>query len=90
MKITMVKKVLADGSACRKCIDVMHRLEQSGHLAKIDHIVEAHESDPESPGMQLARQYDVNRAPFFVIEHDDGSTQVYTVYMKFLLEVLES
>lgn len=86
----MVKKVLADGSACRKCIDVMHRLEQGGHLEKIDRIVEAYESDPESPGMQLARQYQVDRAPFFVVEHDDGRTQVYTVYMKFLMEVLEA
>lgn len=87
MKITLVKKILKDGSPCKKCADVLERLESGGHMARIDKVVVADERDPESEGLALARQYDVDRAPFFVVENGD-ETQVYTVYMKFLKEVL--
>lgn len=90
MKITLVKKILSDGSPCRKCADVLQRLEASGHLARIDEIVEAHETDPNSAGMLLAKQYDVDRAPFFIVEERGQPAQIYTVYMKFLMEVLEA
>ncbi|MBU2887085.1 hypothetical protein KO507_15050 [Gilvimarinus agarilyticus] len=90
MNITLVKKILADGSPCRKCADVLHKLEQGGYLAQIDQIVEAIETDPDSRGMQLAKQYEVDRAPFFLVEQDDGSTEVYTVYLKFQMEVLDA
>ncbi|WP_020209644.1 hypothetical protein [Gilvimarinus chinensis] len=90
MKITLVKKILRDGSACRKCLDVQNKLEQAGHLARIDEIVEAREDDIDSPGMQLAKQYGVDRAPFFMVEEDGKPIKIYTVYMKFLLEVLEA
>lgn len=89
MKITLVKKILADGSPCRKCGDVLQRLEESGHLSRIDEIVVADERDPTSPGMLLAAELSVDRAPFFVVERDDGATEVFTVYFKFVKEVLE-
>ena len=38
--------------------------------------------------MQLAAQYEVDRAPFFIVENDAGDTQVYTVYFKFVNETL--
>lgn len=89
MKITLVKKILADGSPCRKCGDVLERLEESGHLSRIDEILVADERDPTSPGMLLAAELGVDRAPFFVVARDDGSTEVFTVYFKFVKEVLE-
>ncbi|MDX1693019.1 MAG: hypothetical protein R3208_04600 [Ketobacteraceae bacterium] len=89
MKITFVKKILADGSPCRKCGDVITRLEESGQMARIDEVLVADERDPASPGMMLAAEHNVDRAPFFVVEHDDGSVKVYTVYFKFVKEVLE-
>lgn len=90
MTITLVKKILKDGSPCAKCADVLQKLEESGYMSRIDDILVADERDPNSPGMQLARQYQVDRAPFFLVDHEDGQDPViYTVYLKFVREVLE-
>lgn len=89
MKITLVKKILADGSPCKKCGDVLTRLEDSGQIKRIDEILVADERDPTSPGMLLGAELNVDRAPFFVVEHDDGRQDVYTVYFKFVKEVLD-
>ena len=89
MKITLVKKILADGSPCKKCGDVLSKLESSGQISRIDSIVTADERDPQSEGMLLAAKYDVDRAPFFIVEPEDGEPVVYTVYMKFVKEVLD-
>lgn len=89
MKITLVKKILSDGSPCKKCADVLEKLENSGNMSKIDEVLIADERDPESPGMKLAKHHDVDRAPFFVVEREDGNVQIYTVYLKFSKEVLD-
>lgn len=88
MKITLVKKILADGSPCQKCADVLEKLESSGQIEQIDEILVADERDPSSPGLRLAQELNVERAPFFVVEQADGSRTVYTVYLKFAKEVL--
>lgn len=88
MKITLVKKILADGSPCPKCADVMEKLESSGQIKQIHEVLVADERDPSSPGLLLAQELNVERAPFFVVEQDDGSRSVYTVYLKFVKEVL--
>ncbi len=89
MNITFVKKILADGSPCPKCADVEKKLQQSGQINHIDKIVIADERDPDSAGMQLARELQVTRAPFFVVEKDDR-VDVFTVYFKFVNQVLGS
>lgn len=89
MKITLVKKILADGSPCRKCGDVINRLEESGQMSRIDQIVIADERNPSSEGMLLAAEHNVDRAPFFIVERGDGKIDTYTVYFKFVKEVLE-
>lgn len=89
MKITLVKKILADGSPCKKCADVLEKLESAGHMHAIDEVIIADERDNNSPGMQLAAKLDVHRAPFFVVEKPGEEPLVYTVYMKFLRDVLE-
>lgn len=86
MKIRFVKKILADGQPCQKCADVEERLNSSGQMAHIDEVIIADERDSGSQGMQLAREFDVDRAPFFLVE-EDGKTSVYTVYFKFVKEV---
>lgn len=88
MKITLVKKVLADGTPCRKCREVEAIMEKHEHKSRIDEIVVADEANPLSPGMLLAARYQVDRAPFFVVEWDNGRVDVYTVYLKFAKEVL--
>lgn len=90
MQITMVKKIKEDGSPCRKCAEVEQRLQDSGLAHRIDRIVIADERDPASEGMLLADQYEIDRAPFFIVITDGKPAVVYTVYLKFLKEVLEA
>lgn len=89
MKITLVKKILKNGEPCKKCGDVLEKLESSGHMSRIDHIAVADERDPDSEGIALAKQHEVNRAPFFIVERNGDAAEIYTVYMKFLKEILE-
>ncbi len=89
MKITFVKKILADGSPCAKCGDVLSKLESSGQISHIDETLIADERNPESAGMLIAKQYNVERAPFFVVERDGEDVQIYTIYLKFVKEVLD-
>ena len=90
MKITLVKKIKADGSPCKKCADVEKRLLESGQMESIDEVIVADERDPESLGMQLAKLHQVNLAPFFLVEDDDGTTSIFTVYFQFVKEVLQA
>ncbi len=88
MKITFVKKIKLDGSPCPKCNDVQEKLEQNDQLKFINETVIADERDSDSAGMVIARQYNVERAPFFVVEEDGKEPVIYTVYLKFVKEVL--
>ncbi len=88
MKITLVKKVMADGNLCRKCQEVEALMDKHEHKSRIDEVVIAEETNPLSAGMLLAAQYGVDRAPFFLVEWDNGRVDTYTVYLKFAKEVL--
>ena len=84
----MIKKIKEDGTTCRKCNEVEQRLADAGLVDRIDRVIIADERDPASEGMLLAKQYNVELAPFFIVEEEDREPRVYTVYMKFLKEVL--
>ena len=88
MHITFVKKRNPDGSSCAKCEEVERRLIRDGHLVRIDEIAIADLADPDSAGMQLAREFNTEYAPFFIVR-DGTDAQVYTIYLKFVREVLE-
>jgi hypothetical protein len=88
MHITFVKKIKANGEACRKCAEVQQRLEENQQLNRIDEVVIADERDPNSAGMLLAAKHRIDTAPFFIVRNDDGSEEVYTIYFKFAKEVL--
>lgn len=88
-KITMVEKITADGSPCRKCGEVRERLERDGVTDRIDRIIVADERNPDSEGLRIAERHGVERAPFFVVERAGEPEQIYTVYMRLLREVLE-
>ena len=90
MRITLVKKVLADGSLCAKCKDVEQKLKENDQERFLDETLIADERDPESAGMQLAQRLNVQRAPFFVVEEEGKDPEVYTVYFKFAKEVLST
>lgn len=90
MRVTLVKKIKADGNPCRKCAEVEKRLIDSGLMNRISDIVIADERDPQSHGMQLAARHNVDAAPFFVVQDPDGAERVYTVYFRFVKEVLNA
>jgi hypothetical protein len=90
MHITMVKKILADGSACRKCAEVESRLIEANLLDKIDSVVIADERDQNSDGMLLAAKHQVKLAPFFIVRDEPGNEHIYTVYFRFVKEVLNA
>ncbi|WP_422488790.1 hypothetical protein [Endozoicomonas sp. ALE010] len=89
MKITMVKKIMADGNLCKKCQEVQERLESSGHINRIDQFVTAVDGDPDSTGTLLANLYQVDKAPFFIVEEEGCEPAIYTIYFKLVKEVLE-
>jgi hypothetical protein len=90
MLITLVKKIKADGAPCRKCAEVEQRLKDSNLWHRIDRAVVADERDPESEGMRLAAQHQVDQAPFFIVEEDGKPPRIYTVYFRFVKEVLNA
>jgi hypothetical protein len=90
MHITLVKKIKADGSPCRKCADVERKLIEAGLMPRIQQVVVADERLPLSPGMQLAAQYGVEAAPFFIVDRGTGGAlEIHTVYLRFVREVLD-
>ena len=88
MKITLVKKIKADGLPCKKCQEVEQRLKDADLMERIDQVVIADEREPTSDGMKLAAKYQVDLAPFFIVENDEGKVAIYTIYFQFVKEVL--
>lgn len=89
--ITLVKKIKADGSPCRKCVDVQQRIEREGFSHRMDRIVIADEGNPMSEGMQMAKHFGIKTAPFFLVDSNidkDEPTLVYNVYFKLKREIL--
>ena len=85
-RLILVKKVLADGQACRKCLQIEQRLREQGHAERVHQVLIADERDPDSPGQRLAQRLGVTHAPFFVLETAQGE-RVYTSYLKLVREV---
>jgi len=76
MSVTMVKKRLANGEACPKCVQAEELLRRRGLWQRVDAVVWADEGDPSSPGLALARRLGVAEAPFFVVD-EGGEPVVY-------------
>jgi hypothetical protein len=87
MRVTMIKKELADGSPCKKCIQAEDVLRRRGLWEQIDEVVMAKEADPASRGMRLAAEHHVELAPFFIVK--DGEREVvYTSVIELMRERL--
>jgi phosphoadenosine phosphosulfate reductase len=87
MHLVMVKKRLANGETCRKCAQAEEVLRRRGLWERIDEVVWADETNPESPGMKLAARLGVTIAPFFVAT-DGGGETVYESVLKLIGERL--
>jgi hypothetical protein len=81
MKITMVKKLLEDGSECKKCREVTERLEAHNEMGRIDHVAYADVNQPDSEGFKLAERHGIDITPFFIVE-EDGNETVYKTYLE--------
>jgi phosphoadenosine phosphosulfate reductase len=90
MNLTMVKKVLLDGSPCGKCAQAEDILKKRGLWDKIDDVVIAEEGKPESPGMKLAAKHGIDLAPFFIVRDTSGEHRVYTRVFEFIKKELTS
>jgi predicted GTPase len=87
MNIVMVQKIKLNGERCAQSEKVFQDLRSRNLLNQIHQVAIADERDPGSVGYELAAQYQVDKAPFFVVTLN-GSTLVYTAYQRFLKEVL--
>lgn len=83
----MIKKKLASGEPCQKCAQAEEMLRKRELWEQIDEVVWADETDENSRGMVLAREYHVDVAPFFLVEGPDGTT-VYPSAIRVAKEVL--
>ena len=83
MHITFVKKILANGELCKKCQEVSERLQSEELIESIDRIAFVCDRDVDSEGVRLATQYKVERAPFFLVENEEGEVTVFDIYFKF-------
>jgi len=89
MHVTMVKKRLADGSECRKCVEASEHLKSRGLWDRVEDVVWAIEDDASSPGMALAERLGVWQAPFFVVRDEGGAPErVYTSVLQLIRDEL--
>lgn len=89
MRVTMVKKILRDGTPCRKCTEAEKKIESIGLLSSIDEFLLIREDSPdEGRGASLAKAHGVERAPFFVVEKE-GVQTVYLSVMQVIRKVLQ-
>ncbi|HEY2406434.1 MAG TPA: phosphoadenylyl-sulfate reductase [Polyangiaceae bacterium] len=88
MHVIMVKKRLASGEPCKKCVQAEEMLKGRDLWSRIDEVLVADETDPKSPGMLLAAKHGVALAPFFVVRAEDGSERVYTSTIQFMKQGL--
>ena len=79
----MVKKRLASGEPCKKCVQAEAMLSQRGLFERIDEVVWADETNSSSAGMILARELGVELAPFFIVETEAGERTVHTSVIQF-------
>lgn len=64
-EIIFVKKMLEDGNYCNKCNDVSERMDKENMMPFIKETVVADVTDPNSEGMQIAKEMGIKTAPFF-------------------------
>jgi phosphoadenosine phosphosulfate reductase len=88
MHVTMVKKRLASGEPCRKCLQAEELLRARGAWERIDEVVWAVEDEPDSEGMRLARRHNIEAAPFFVVDEGNGAEIAYGSVLQLLQERL--
>jgi hypothetical protein len=83
----MIRKILESGEECPKCQEAAKLIREKGHWEKINKVVDAVVGNPESEGFQIAREYAIERAPFFIVETDDGEKKIIVSVLQFVREM---
>ena len=65
-----------------KLVNYVTPLHQATSRAYIDRMV-----DDKVHCMLKAKEYEVEQAPFFIVEDDENNIAIYTVYFKFIKEI---
>ena len=86
MHVTMVKKRLANGQPCEKCVQAEELLKRRGLWSASTRRF-GRTRTTRSAGMVLAEAKGVTLAPFFVVK-DGAAEQVYTSALGFIKERL--
>ena len=76
-----------DGNPWRKSAKVLNNLQELNLLGKIDEIIAAVQRQASSEGFNLANKYQVESAPFFIVNNDEGLTRIYTAYHRFMKDI---
>lgn len=87
MHITMIAKQMPDGSPCPKCREVLELFVKRGCREKIDRLLTAKPKEPDAEIMQLVKKHKIKRAPFFIVEKDDGTEIMYDSALRLLNEI---
>jgi phosphoadenosine phosphosulfate reductase len=77
MSVIMVKKRLLNGEPCKKCAQAEEVLRRRGLWQRIDRVVIADEADAQSEGMRMARELNMETAPFFVVSDGARPPQIF-------------
>jgi thioredoxin-dependent adenylylsulfate APS reductase len=89
LHITMVKKRLLSGEACRKCVQTEEMLRQRGLWDRIDEVVWAQEGDDASAGAVLAERFGVDTAPFFLVSDESGQVSAVRSALQLIRDHLQ-
>ena len=90
MNVTMVKKILLGGEACKKCAQAEDVLRRRGLWDRIDRVVIADEGDAASEGMRLARDFGMATAPFFIVrEPGQARPRIFDSVLTLIKEALQ-
>lgn len=89
INIKMVVKIQRGGILCRKCRETKEFLKNKGYWDKINEIIEIEEDAPDSDGWRLAKRFNIERAPFFIVMDGDKET-VYSSVLKLEREVFKN
>lgn len=85
----MVKKRLASGEPCGKCVQAEDQLKKRGLWDRVDKVVWADESDKDGLGWALAQKHNVSAAPFFLVG-DAAKVEVYTSTLSLIRDLQEN
>jgi len=80
--VVMVKKLMEDGSYCRKCQDVQGKLEKDNVLPWVSKTFVADVQNSKSDGALLAKEFDVDKAPFFIVKNPDEDWSLVYSYLQ--------